>query len=62
MLDISPYPTLIQMKYFLGGIHHCVPVVGKWIFDGNFPFAIPLDKDHLKYFYINDNETKLMNC
>ena len=32
LLDISPFPTSIQLKYFLGGIHHCVTVVGKWIF------------------------------
>ena len=31
MLDISPYPTLIQLKYFIGGIHYCVTVVGKWV-------------------------------
>ena len=29
LLKISKYPTLIQLKYFRGGIHHCVKVVVK---------------------------------
>ena len=40
MLDIFPFPALIQLEDFLGGIQHCVTVVGNWIFDSNFPFAI----------------------
>ena len=31
-LDISLYPTLIQLKYYLDRIHHCVTVFGKCIF------------------------------
>ena len=33
MLDISPYPTLIQLKYFIGRIHYFVIIFGKWFFD-----------------------------
>ena len=44
LLDISLYKTLIQLKYFPGGIHHCVTVVGKWVFDSNFSFTLPLTK------------------
>ena len=47
LLDIYQFPTSIQLKYFLGGIQHCVTVVGKWFFDSNFPFAIPLTCDNL---------------
>ena len=54
LIDISPYPTLIQL-IFLGGIHHCVTVVGEWIFESNFPFALPLTKYSLDYFCVNDN-------
>ena len=61
LLDISPYPTFIQLKYFLGGIHHCVAVVGKCIFDNNFHFALPLTKENLDDCLINDNEKKGMN-
>ena len=61
MLEISPYPTLIQLKDYLDGIHHCVTVVGKWIFDSNFPFALPPTKANVDYCFINDNETKGMN-
>ena len=28
-IDISPFPTLIQLKDFLCGIHHFVTVFGK---------------------------------
>ena len=58
LLEISPYSKLIQLKYFLGGISHCVTVVGKWIFDSNIPFELPLTKDNLDYCWINYNETK----
>ena len=47
LVDISPYQTLIQLKFFIGGIHHCVTVVGKWIFDSDFTFALPLTKGNL---------------
>ena len=57
-IDIYPYTTLIQLKYFLGGIHHCVTVVSKLVFDSNFPFVIPLTQDDLDYGFINDNEKK----
>ena len=36
LLDISPYKTLIQLKGFLGGIHHFVTSVGKWILESDF--------------------------
>ena len=55
LLSISPHKTLIQLKDFLGGIHHCVTVVGKWIFDSNFTFALPLKKDNLYHCCINEN-------
>ena len=28
-LDISPFPTLVQLKDFLGGVHNYFTVVGK---------------------------------
>ena len=61
MLDISPFITLIQLKYFLRGIQHCLTVVSKWIFDSNVPFALPLTRDNLDYFCTNNNKTKVMN-
>ena len=60
-IEVSPYPTLIQLKHSLRGIHHCVTVVGEWIFDSHFPFALPLTTDNLNYCCINYNETKGMN-
>ena len=57
MLEISPYPTFILLKYFPEGIHHCVIVVGKWIFDSDFPFGLPLTKDNLEYCFINVDES-----
>ena len=50
-----------SVETFLGGIHHCVTVVGKYIFYANFPFALPLTKENLDYCCINDNETKGIN-
>ena len=58
LLDISSYTRLIQLKDYLGGIHHCATVVVKWVFDSNFPFALPLTKDNFDYRCNNDNEKK----
>ena len=52
---------VIHLKDFLGGIQHFVTVVGKWIFDSNFNFALPLTSNELCYCCTTDNETKLMN-
>ena len=61
LLCISPFPTLIQFKYLIGGIQHCVTVVSKWVFDSNFPFALPLTCVDMDYCFTNDNETKVIN-
>ena len=46
LIDISTYPAFIQLK-ILDGVHNCVTVVGKCIFDSNFPIALPLTNDNL---------------
>ena len=60
-LDIYTYPTLIHLKDFLGGIHHCVAVIVKWVFCSNFNFSFPLTQENLDYCCINDDFKKLMN-
>ena len=37
-IDIYTFTTLIQLRNFLGGIHHCVTFFGKFTFDGNSNF------------------------
>ena len=61
LLDIYPFTTLIQLKDFLGRIHHCAAVVGKWTFDSNLPLPLPTTQENLGYCCINYNEAKLMN-
>ena len=41
-LDIYPFTTQIQLTYSIGGIKNHVKVVGRFIFDSNIPFALPL--------------------
>ena len=60
-LDISPSTTLIQFKDCLDGIHNYYTVVGKWIFDSDFPFSLPLTKENLDQCCINYNEIIIMN-
>ena len=55
-LDIYPFTTIIQLKESIGGIHNCVTVVGKLIFDSDFNFAIPLTCDKLYFCCNNDNK------
>ena len=61
MIYISPYQKLIQLKDYLDGIHQYVTVVGKWIFDSNFTFVIPLTKECLNYCCVHNNKTKSMS-
>ena len=61
LLDISLFLTLIHLKEFLGGIQHCVTVVGKYIFDSNIPSVLPLTCDQRNYCCNSGNETKVMN-
>ena len=42
LIEISPHPKLIKFTYFHGCIKHCVTVVGRWIFDSNITFVLPL--------------------
>ena len=62
LIEVSPYPTLNKLKYYLDRIHHCVTVVGIWVFKSDFPFGITLTKENLDFCCINDNETKAVNC
>ena len=55
LLDISPYPTMILLKEFLGGIHHFFSVVVKWIFDSKFSLVLLLTQENLDYCCMNDN-------
>ena len=47
LIEISPFTTLVMLKYFLGGIQHCITVVGKWVFDIDFTFALPITRENL---------------
>ena len=58
LLEIYTYPTLIPLKDYFDRIQHCVTVVSKWVFESNFPFALPLKKDNLDYCLINYNKKK----
>ena len=60
-LDISPFPILIKLIDFIGWIQNCVTVVGKWIFDSNITFNLPLTRGNMDYCCTNDDETKVMN-
>ena len=56
LIDIYMFQILIQLKEFLGGIQHCFTVVGRWIFDSNIPFSLPLTRDDMDYSCTNNNE------
>ena len=61
LMYIYTFTALIKFEDFLDGIQHCVIVVGKWIFDSNINFALPLICDDLDYCCTNDDEEKEMN-
>ena len=61
LLDISPFPTLGQLKDFTCGIHHFVTFVGKWFSESNLFFALTITQDNMYYSCINDNERWVIN-
>ena len=61
MLNIYPFTTLNQLTEFLGSVQNFVTVVGKWVFDRNILFVIPLTSDKLDYCCSNDDKTKGAN-
>ena len=56
MLEISPFPALINLKEFIGGKKHCVTVFGKCIFDSNIPFVLLLTRDYMDQCCTNIDE------
>ena len=60
MLEIYPFPSLIQRVDFIGVIQHCDKVVGKCIFDNNVLFVISLTRNELYNCSMNYDETKWM--
>ena len=60
LLEISMFPTLIQLKAFLGGLQHCFKVVGNWFFDSDINFLPPLTRDDLDYCVV-DQKVKVVS-
>ena len=58
---MSPFTTIINLAYFIGGIQNYVTVFGGWIFDSNVPLALPLTCDNLEYYWTYDDVTKISN-
>ena len=55
------FTKLIMLKEFLGGIQHCVTVVGEWIFDINITFSLPLTRDKIDCCCTHNNNNKGTN-
>ena len=45
----SKYPTVCLLLDTAHRTDHCITVCGKWIFDSNLEFALPLTKASLNY-------------
>ena len=61
LFDISLFPTLIKLTYFLGWIQHFVTVIGKWVFESNIPFALHINCGYLDYCFTYDDLKKVNN-
>ena len=58
LTDISNAVTLIQVADKHGNNSHCICTVGKWIFDSNFNFALPLNEASMDLVCSDENEEK----
>ena len=50
----SLFTTLSRLAELLDGIQHYVAVLGKWNFDSNITFALPLTRNDLEYCCTSD--------
>ena len=55
LLEIYMFSTSIKLKCFLTDIQHCVTVVGKWIFDHNINFELPLTREYMDSCCTNED-------
>ena len=49
MQNHSNYPTVWLLLYTAHQTDNCITICGKWIFDYNLEFALPLTKASLNY-------------
>ena len=55
--NYSNYPTVCLLLDTEHRTYHCITVCGKWIFDSNLEFALPLTKASLIYICsVNDTD------
>jgi hypothetical protein len=47
LVDISEYPTILQLQASDGDNQHVVGIVDEWVFDSNNHFAVELTKENL---------------
>ena len=55
----SNYPTVRLLLDMVHRADHCITVCGKWIFDSNLEFALPLTKDWLNYICSGNDTDKI---
>ena len=58
--NCSNYVTLVQLQDLFGSYHHCIALVGKWIFDSNCNHALPLNSSSLNYCCMDNEVSKEM--
>ena len=57
----SIYPTVCFLLDTEHRTDHCITVCGKWIFDSNLEFALPLTSAWLSYIY-SGSDTDEITC
>ena len=61
MQNHSNYPTVCLLLDTAHRTDHCITVRGKWIFDSNLEFALPLISSWLNYI-CSGNDTDDITC
>ena len=59
MQNHSTYPTVCLLLYMAHWTDNCITVCGKWIFDYNLEFALPLTKASLNYICSGNDTDKI---
>ena len=55
-MDISTFPTVLQLQADDSSIQHAVTIVGKLVFDSNCPHALLLNQATLDYCCSSDDQ------
>ena len=52
---------MIHLMEILSGVKHCITIIGKWVFDRNVLFELPINHKYIDNFWIEQDKPNEIN-